>query len=138
MCDAFFFKYFYIPVSYDALLTQKVFIQKEKEGSKRWTKRTQKSGNGPNYARMFGQKWKKGDKVGIYEKNFTLLFLSPISHKISPRMPKHSVRMMPEQNKTEEETELLNKEEKEEEANLGKLQFSLDYDFQQNNVSNRI
>ena len=53
-------------------------------------------------------------------------------------MPKHSVRMMPEQNKTEEETELLNKEEKEEEANLGKLQFSLDYDFQQNNVSNRI
>ena len=52
-------------------------------------------------------------------------------------MPKHSVRMMPEQNKTEEETELLNKEEKEEEANLGKLQFSLDYDFQQNNVSNR-
>jgi len=38
--------------------------------------------------------------------------------------------------KTEEETELLNGEEgKEEEANLGKLQFSLDYDFQQNNLN---
>lgn len=44
--------------------------------------------------------------------------------------------IIPEQNKTEEETELLNGgDEKEEEANLGKLQFSLDYDFQQNNLN---
>ena len=49
---------------------------------------------------------------------------------------KHSVIIIPEQNKTEEETELLNGgDEKEEEANLGKLQFSLDYDFQQNNLN---
>lgn len=34
----------------------------------------------------------------------------------------------------EEDKDLLEKEEKEE-ANLGKLQFSLDYDFQANNVS---
>lgn len=37
-------------------------------------------------------------------------------------------------NNKEEDKDLLEKEEKEE-ANLGKLQFSLDYDFQNNNVS---